>query len=296
MLVIVNAKAGTTDQESVRRAVSALRAEGRNEVTLRECADLADLNRALDQHRADQPVIAAGGDGSIHRLVNTLSARGELAARIIGLLPLGTGNDLARNLGIPLEPEKAAHLILAGRSRPLDLLVDDDGRVALNAVHIGIGAAAAESAARFKPYVGTAAFPIGAILAGIRTSGWRLRIEADGSLITEDKLLMVALNNASGIAGGNAQLAPGASPHDGRLELTASAATGPLARIGYALSLRTGSHRHRDDVHHGSARTVTVSGDPFPVNTDGEVSGPYRQRTWTLQPHAWKFLMPPTAR
>jgi YegS/Rv2252/BmrU family lipid kinase len=237
-------------------------------------------------------VVAAGGDGSIHRLVAALYAREELDRRTVGLLPLGTGNDLARNLRIPLDPGQAARLIREGSTRNLDLLIDDEGGVVLNAVHVGVGATAATYAARFKPYLRSTAFPLGAVLAGARATGWRLNIEADGHLVTEDRLLMVGLSNARGIAGGTAQLAPDASPSDGRIRLVVCAAIGPIARVRYALGLRHGMHRHRDDVVYTAATNVTVSGEEFLVNGDGEVSGPFTRRTWRLLPNAWRIIAP----
>jgi diacylglycerol kinase family enzyme len=105
-----------------------------------------------------------------------------------GVLPLGTGNDLARNLGIPLEPREAARLVREGNTRELDLLVDEDGDVVLNAVHVGVGATAATYAARFKPWLKSAAFPLGAVLSGVRSTGWRVKVEADGKVVTEDRL------------------------------------------------------------------------------------------------------------
>jgi diacylglycerol kinase family enzyme len=291
MLIITHHGTGGFDTETIERTVGVLRAQGREPVRLCHCDQSSDLDQALDQPDGET-VVAMGGDGSIHRLVAALHVRGELRRRVVGLLPFGTGNDLARNLGIPLDPLRAARLILDGRPRELDLLVDDGGGVVLNAVHVGAGAAAAIYARRFKPYLRVAAFPLGAILAGARTAGWRLRVEADGRLVTEDKLIMVSLSNNSGIAGGSAQLAPGAVPDDGRLELVTSAATGPIARVRYALSLRDGTHRHRDDVLHRVATSVTVSGEEFLTNSDGEVAGPFTKRTWRLLPNAWRLIAP----
>lgn len=292
MLIVVNAKAGTTDTERIERAAAVLR-DGGQDLDIRRCAGTDDLERALDDHPdGGETVVAAGGDGSIHRLVQTLRERGELERRVVGLLPLGTGNDLARNLGIPREPDAAAETLLRCAPRGLDLLTDDAGGVVLNAAHVGAGAVAADSATRFKPYLKAAAFPVGAVLAGLRTTGWRLRVETDGQLVADDKLLMVALNNASAIAGGTARLAPDAEPHDGRLDLTVAAATGPVARVGYALGLRDGTHRHRDDVRHMRATTVTISGDPFLINTDGDVTAPVARRTWTVSPRAWRLVAP----
>ncbi|URM96884.1 lipid kinase [Actinomadura madurae] len=292
MLLFTNANAGTHDAETVEKVAGLLRDAGRD-VTVCPSASSGDLDQALDGDR-DAVAVAAGGDGSINRLVGALYRRGELD-RTVGLVPMGTGNDLARNLGVPLDPEDAARLLLDGGRRELDLIVDEDGRATLNAVHAGIGAAAAASATRFKSRLKAAAFPLGATLAGLRHSGWRLKVEADGEPVAEGKFLMVALSNASGIAGGTAQLAADGHPGDGKLELVVSAATGPFARVAYALHLRQGTHRFRDDVLHSTACSVTLSGEDFRINSDGEVSGPYTRRTWTLHPKAWRLIAPPAA-
>ena len=303
MLIFTNANAGTHDTESIERVAGSLRAEGGIEVTVRPSRSPEDVHRALDGYATGHGsapagpggrprVVAAGGDGSVHGLVAALHARGELDRYTVGLLPMGTGNDLARNLGIPLDPERAARLLLDGAPRELDLLVDEDGGVVLNAVHVGIGAVAARSATRFKPYLKAAAFPVGAVLAGLRETGWWLRVCADGEPVTEGRFLMVALSNGSGIAGGAARLAADAHPGDGRLELVVSAATGPFARVGYALHLRRGTHNRRDDVEYTTARNVTVTGEEFLVNSDGEVAGPYTHRSWTLRERAWQIIAP----
>jgi diacylglycerol kinase family enzyme len=291
MLIITHGGAGRFDEDTVERVVEVLRGGDGEQVDVCQCGTQEELERTLDEHD-DEIVVAAGGDGSIHQLIATMYARDELSRRTVGLLPLGTGNDLARNLGIPLDPGQAARLIREGGTRDLDLLVDDEGGVVLNAVHVGVGATAATYAARFKPLLKVAAFPLGAVLAGARATGWRLRVEADGELVTEDKLLMVGLSNAPGIAGGSAQLAPDASPGDGRMELVISAATGPLARVRYALGLRDGAHKHHEDVLYAAVKSATVSGEEFLVNSDGEVSGPYTRRTWNLVPSAWRMIAP----
>jgi YegS/Rv2252/BmrU family lipid kinase len=293
MLIITHGGAGRFNDETLEGVVEILRS-GDRPVTVHQCDAPEELDRALDRHEpGDETVVAAGGDGSIHQLVAALYRRGELDRRTVGLLPLGTGNDLARNLDIPLDPYEAARLLRDGDPRELDLLADDEGGVVLNAVHVGVGAAAATYAARFKPWMKQAAFPVGAVLAGARVTGWRLRVEADGRTLADDKLLMVGLSNAPGIAGGNAVLAPDASPSDGRVELVISAATGPLARIRYALGLRSGAHKHHDDVVYTAATSATISGEEFLVNSDGEVHGPYTRRTWRVLPKAWRIIAPP---
>ena len=84
---------------------------------------------------------------------------------------------------------------------------------------------------------------------------------------------MVGVANGRTIGGG-AELAPDASPDDGLVDVVVATSTGPLARLGFATSLREGDHVERDDVLVVRGRSVTVTGEEFPVNADGELYGP----------------------
>ncbi len=291
LLVIANANAGSASADALGAAVAALRDACDVRVAqTREAGELADVLA----DRGDRTVVVAGGDGSVHAVVGTLYERGELTPREpIGVLPLGTGNDLARTLGIPLEPGAAAGLLPGAAARLLDLLVDDAGGVVVNAVHAGAGAEAAQTAAGMKERLGPAAYPVGAVVAGTSTSGWRLRVEVDGRVLADggEPILMVGIGNGTSIGGG-ALLTPDARPDDGVADVVVSASTGLLARLGFALDLRDGDHPDRDDVTVARGRMVHVSGEEFCVNADGDVAGPLTARTWRVLPHAWSVLAP----
>lgn len=291
MLVISNSAAGGANDGSVAAAVDVLRDGG--DVEVARSGDPAQLDRLLAR-RPGGPVVVAGGDGTMHGVVSALYRSGDLHAVPLGLIPLGTGNDLARGLGLPLEPTAAARIVRDGRPRSLDLIVDDAGGVVVNAVHIGVGAQAAELARPWKRVFGSAAFPFGGVIAGVRTPGWRVRVETDGEILADvdEKILMAALANTPSVGGGAATVVPAARGDDALIDLMVSRANGPLARLRYAWGLRRGTHIRWPDVHRGYASTVTVAGEPFPVNADGEVTGPIRRRTWTLQPRAWQLLLP----
>jgi diacylglycerol kinase (ATP) len=235
-----------------------------------------------------------GGDGSLHTLLRHLWRRGEAADCPVGLIPLGTGNDFARGVGIPVDAVGAARIIADGAPRPVDLIVDDQDGVVVNAVHVGAGAEAAKAARPLKPWLRIAAFPIGAVLAGATAKGWRLRIRVDGRLIADGRrrVLMAGIANARTIAGGTAELGPDASPVDGVADVSVSFSTGPLARVGYALALRRGRHPERDDVVAMSGRDIEVSGGPFHVNADGELTGPVKHKRWRVVRHAWRLMLP----
>lgn len=290
LLVVTNAAAGSTDDERVDSALAVLRES--SDVRVESCSDPDDLGRILAGRGGRTPVLM-GGDGSVHTAVAALRGRGELSADLpLGLIPLGTGNDLARTLGIPLDPAEAARALLTARPRALDLIVDDAGGLVVNVVHLGVGAEAAERAGALKDKLGKAAYAVGGVLAGATTTGWGLRVEVDGAALeTDGPVLMVGIANGRTIGGG-AELAPDAIPDDGLLDVVVATSTGPLARLGFGVAMREGEHVERDDVLSARGRTVTVSGEAFPLNADGELDGPVSARTWTVEPAAWSLLVP----
>lgn len=291
MLVVANEEAGSAERHAVAAATAIL---GENEpVELVYSRGRGQLDEILDQ-RDDRRLVIAGGDGSLHAVVAALHARSELGDCPLGLIPLGTGNDLARGLGIPLDPENAARIITGGHTRRLDLLVDDTDGIAMNAVHLGVGASATQAAGAFKSRLGRFAYPVGAMSAGIRAGGWRLVIRVDGEPIADsfDRVLMVAVLNGPSIGGGIAQVHPDAALDDGMAEIVVSGAVKPLARIGYAFDLARSRHLGRADVQVHRGRHVAVTGDAFLTVADGEVDGPMTHRAWTLKPGAWQLAVP----
>jgi YegS/Rv2252/BmrU family lipid kinase len=288
VLLLVNEAAGSTDEATVAEVVEVLRAAGDVEVV--DTAPPGALDAALER-RGDRRLVVAGGDGSIHVLVEALRRRQQLDVPV-GLVPLGTGNDLARGVGLPHDdPVAAAHRVLDGAPRPLDLLEADDGRVCVNAVHAGVGADAAVRAEDLKASLRELAYPVGALLAGIGADGAAVRVVVDGSVLVDDEVLLVAVCNGT-CFGGGATAAPDADPGDGALDVVAVTATGPVARAAFGLALQRGQHLGRDDVHLARGRTVTIVGEGLRDDVDGEVDdAPRAQRTWRVRPGAWRLLV-----
>lgn len=289
-MLLASTKAGTAEHEAVETVRQALADAG--EVELRTTQEPAELERALDALDG-RTLVVAGGDGSLHLAVARLYSRGELKATTIALVPLGTGNDFARTAGVPLEPAAAAELVVTGTARPVDLLVDDAGEVVVNAAHVGVGAEAAGYAAGLKSRLGPLAYPLGAVRAGLSAPGWRVRVELDGRVVADadQRSLMIGIGNGRTIGGGTALL-PDAEPDDGRLDVVVSQATGPLARVRYGCTLLAGHHLSGPAVRAGRGTSVTISGEPMPLNVDGELGEPVARRTWTIEPAAWSLVRP----
>jgi YegS/Rv2252/BmrU family lipid kinase len=285
LLVITNAAAGGA--QGVDAAVRTLRE--RAEVTVAATGSPEDCAAAV-AGRGDRRVVICGGDGSVHVVVTALH-RVDALAEPVGLIPLGTGNDLARALGVPLDPEAAARLVLDGRPRTLDLLVDDAGGVVVNAVHLGVGAEAARRAASLKPRLGRLAYLVGGVTAGVAAPGWRLTVRVDGTQLVDGTVLQVGIGLGRSVGGGS-PLTPHSVPDDQLADVVVSEAIGPLARLGYGLRLRRGTHVDRPDVRTARGARIEAAGEPFHYNTDGEVRGPVESRSWTIDPRGWRLIGP----
>jgi diacylglycerol kinase (ATP) len=300
LLVITNKGAGTADEEALDRALASV--FDRASVEVVATADPGELDSVL--HRAgSRTIVVAGGDGSLHAVVAALHRRHDLAGATIGLIPLGTGNDFARAMDIPLDAEEAARLLVEGEVRPVDLIVDELGGIVVNNVHVGAGAQASRRGARWKERLGSIGYgklnlgrlgyPIGAMLAAVRPPYLRLRVEVDGEVVVDvdDPVLMVAVGNGTSVGGG-AELTPHADAEDGKVDVMVSRSIGPFARFGYAANVARRSHPQRDDVLYLRASRVAVAGGPFWCAADGEISGPERTRTWHVEPAAFSMRLP----
>jgi diacylglycerol kinase (ATP) len=293
LLLITHADAGNADE--LGTALEVLRTRASVEVC--ETSNPGELDGVL--HRAgSRPIVVAGGDGSLHAVIATLYRRHDLAGKTLGLLPLGTGNDFARAVGIPLVAADAAAALLEARPVPMDLLVDELGEVVVNNVHAGTSALASRNGATWKerlgPFgLGLVGYPIGTALAALRPPAVRLRVEVDGAVIVDvdQQVLMVSLGNGTSVGGG-ASITPHADPSNGSLDVMISFAVDPLARVGYALDVLRRAHPGREDVLYLRGNQVSISGEDFWISADGELSGPERRRTWHVEPGAYSLLVP----
>jgi len=292
LLAIANADAGTADEEAIRNVMAALHDLDVELVTTSSPQDLAE---ALGRHRAIDGVVVLGGDGSLHAVIGALRSAGRLGVVSVGLVPLGTGNDFAATLGLPEDPVESAKVIVAGRTREIDLIIDGQDEVVVNAAHIGIGAEAAKAARPWKKALGPVGYVVGAVLTGVRgltTPGAHLEITVDGTTLTrKEPVIQVAVGNG-GFVGGGTPLLPKADPSDGELDIAVSYTKSPRRRIAYAWHVRRGDHHRRDDVVYRRGTEVSVRGDKLACTSDGELSGPRSEHSWRIEPAALTMYVP----
>ncbi len=302
-LLIANASAGTADDEAVDTTAEVLARHG----DLRRVATSGpdDLDHAL-AGAADRRLVVAGGDGSLHAVVEALHRRDRLADHQVALVPLGTGNDFARGTRIPLDPAQAAVLAATGTPHRIDLLVDHEGGVVVNNVHLGAGAEASrigervkESLGRIgvgKANLGILGYPLGVLVAGLRVAPTRLRVTVDEVVVADGRarLLMVSVGNGTSVGGG-AELTPLAAVGDGAADVMLSRATGPASVLRYLIDLVRGRVHASPDVRYlrGTRIRVEAPGEArFWCAADGEIEGPMSARSWDLLPGALTMVLP----
>lgn len=300
LLVVTNADAGTADEAARDEALDVLRAGA--DVTVAATSSPDELDDVLT-NLEDRTVVVVGGDGSLHAVVAALHRQRVLATTVLGLVPLGTGNDFARALDIPLEPAAAAQVVLTGPDRPLDLIVDEHDDITVNSVHAGAGAAAGERGARWKERLGAIGvgrlnlgklgYPIGALQTALNPRGLRVRVEVDGTVVSDvdTEILMVVVGNGTSVGGG-AELTPEARTGDGLLDVVVAKPAGAADRLALALRVPFGTHQDHRTVEALRGRSVTVTGGPFRCNSDGEIGDPVRSRTWEVRPAAYRMIVP----
>ncbi|MEX2503705.1 MAG: diacylglycerol kinase family protein [Egicoccus sp.] len=287
-VLLVNRAAGSSEDAVVDQVALMLRTAG-HEVEVSACGSPDDVDDVVASV-GERTLVVCGGDGSLHVAVGKLRAADRLDVPV-GLVPLGTGNDFARAVGVPLEdPEAAVEHLLANVARPMDLLVGTDGRACVNALHLGLGATAAARADAMKDTLDDLAYPLGAILAGLTAGGTPVRVEVDGDVVADGAALLVAVCNGTGFGGG-ARIAPDADPSDGLLDVVVVQAIGPVARAAFGVALQRGTHLDRDDVVLARGRQVTVEGDGLRDDVDGELGEPGDAANgWQIDAGAWRFV------
>ena len=222
-------------------------------------------------------VLASGGDGTVTSCAEAMAGSGIPLA----VLPAGTGNLLARNLGLPLELDDALAVALAGSDRQLDI-GNVNGNPFLVMAGIGLDAKMLDSASEpLKKRIGWAAYGISA-LRHLLDRPVQVTLRADGGPPLRRRASAVIIGNVSSLQGG-VPLLPDAEPDDGMLDAVVLSARGPtgwLALAVHVLMRRSATSR----VARITFRELSVDLDrEQPWELDGEVMGSTRRLVATVQ-------------
>lgn len=266
VLLIVNRKArrGELAGDVVTET---LRAAGLM-VVERDCDRRVDLSAVIESE-ADQidAVVVGGGDGTLNAAAPAILKTG----RPLGIIPLGTANDLARTLAIPLDPAAAAGIIAAGKTRRVDIGLANDHPF-FNVASIGMGVDLTRALTRdAKSRWGTIGYAIAGLRVVRRMRPFRARIVQDGT-VHQTRTVHLAVGNGRHYGGGMT-VSETAAIDDHRLNVY-SLEVGSIWKLLLMLpSMRAGTHGRWEEVKTLAGKEIVVeTRHRRSVNTDGEIT------------------------
>ncbi len=211
-------------------------------------------------------IIVVGGDGLVHLALQAVAE----SSTVLGVVPVGTGNDFARGLDtIPDDPAEATQVAL-GEGRPTDAIRSDAGWVASVAT-AGFSGDVNARANRLQFPKGPSRYSVATVveLPGLRNRP--VRLDVDGQVHEFETALLAVAN--TGWFGGGMQIAPDARPDDGRLEVTVVADVGRLELLRFFRLVFSGRHMAHPKVHGLSGRRISIEADGLELWGDGEAIG-----------------------
>ena len=264
-LLLINPKA-RRGQESLAPVVERLEAGGLR-VSVETFEALPEIARDIVRlrHRADL-VIVCGGDGSVSSAAVAVMESGLP----MGIIPMGTANDLARTLEIPLDLGKAADVIVEGGRRLIDIGTVN-GHAFFNVASIGLSTDLAQGLdPALKKRFGRFGYALAAMKVLTKARHFEARITEKGAT-TEVETYQIAVGNGRHYGGGNV-VEETAEIDDGHLDLYSLEMTNLWKMALLLRSFRSGTHGAWSEVR--TARCVEFDIEtkrPMPVNTDGEI-------------------------
>jgi diacylglycerol kinase (ATP) len=230
-------------------------------------------------------IIAVGGDGTVSEVANGFLRGDELirSDAQLGIIPIGTGSDFQRTLGIPSDVDRAVEIVARGKPLAMDVgkatLVGSDGREQqryfVNLASFGMGGAVAAGAKNALTAVGgKAAFLWATFKTMAAYRGRQVEIELDDSGRSLRFFISnVAVGNGR-YHGGGMHACPTAVPNDGVLEVTVIDYLKPFEIVRDIRVLYSGDVYRHPKIHHFRARRLTArSEQPTWVEVDGEPVG-----------------------
>lgn len=285
-LLLVN-EASRQGQDAADLAEALLEAGGLD-LQREPCREGENLAAAIRRHAgAVDLVVLGGGDGTMNAAARALVETGLP----LGILPLGTANDLARTLGIPTDLEAAVQVVTAGRIRRIDL-GEVNGHPFFNVASIGLSVELTRELTRgLKRRWGRLGYAVATIRALARMRPFHAEIRHDGEA-HRVRTIQIAVGNGRHYGGGMT-IAQDAEIDDGRLNLY-SLEFERLWKLALIYpAFRLGRHGMWQEVRTAACEELEIrTRRPRPVNTDGEITTATPARFRVL-PRAVAVLVPP---
>lgn len=244
-------------------------------------------------------VVAMGGDGTAHEVMNGLMQIPQNRRPVMGVVPIGSGNDFSYSIGIPQKPSHAlAHALKAENIQPIDigLLIDEHDRREYFDNTLGIGFDAIVTIRSHKlPIVKGFLMYLTAVIQTIilNHDPARVKIETD-SETWEDQILMLTLCNGPR-EGGGFMLSAGSKNNDGIFESVAVTKVSRTTMFRLVPEFMKGTHARFKQIRIGSFRKMTLTSDrPLYIHADGEIFTSFgsnlKKATFEILPNALKVV------
>ena len=219
-------------------------------------------------------VVAAGGDGTINEVINGMVSNKTSTQPILGIIPLGTENVLAQELGIPLDPAKACEHIIRGTTRTVDLgraHCNGKKRYFIIAAGIGFDAHVASSInPELKKLLGSAAYVLTGLRELFKYTPSNLRVKMDG---VEYNGYFAIIGNAK-LYGGKAMLTHKADMTDGLLDACILQSRDIFNFIKFLFGVAIRQHDYFEDVVYVHTKKIRIESDkPVLAHVDCEILG-----------------------
>ena len=224
----------------------------------------AQAERAVEQGYTT--IVAAGGDGTVNEVVNGIG----LAPVTLGILPMGTVNVFAMELGIPFGLEAAWNVVRARRARHIDL-ASANGHYFVQMAGIGFDAQVVKENSRAtKKVLGPLSYLLTATKLSVEKPP-RVRVLTHGRVVAEGSFVLVGNGR---FYGGPFSVFQGANSQDGQLHVCVFRGSDPVSILRYLRGALFGSVASFTDVHHFKAKNIVVEADrEVPLEVDGELVG-----------------------
>lgn len=220
-------------------------------------------------------VIAAGGDGTAHEVLNGLMQVPKERRPRLGIVPLGSGNDFSHAIGMPAVPLQALRQIFTGAAKTIDVvrLEDSLGRVEYwgNTLGIGFDTTVTIRSRRFRQFRGFLIYLIAVVQTILLNhDAPRMQVQSDREQ-WEQELLMLVLCNG-GREGGGFRVSPQAVPDDGLLNYAAIQRVSRPMMFRLLPEVMRGTHGRFSQVRMGEFTHMQVQSDrPLYIHMDGEI-------------------------
>jgi diacylglycerol kinase (ATP) len=233
----------------------------------------------LAKEAADQQfdlVVALGGDGTLHEVLNGLMQAPAERRPLLGSIPVGSGNDFSYAIGMPTnDPVAAFKQVLNGSLRAIDigLLEDDTGcqEYWSNAIGIGFDTVVTIRSRQIPIVKGYALYFAAVIEAIIRDYiPFQVQIKVDGQSWDGDYLMLVMCNGSR--EGGGFHVTPDGKPDDGILDYVTVNRVSRLKMLALLPRFMNGTHQSSPDVHLGRFEKMELTSNrPLQIHADGEI-------------------------